>query len=254
MASSGVLGGKLALVTGAASGIGKSVCELFAKQGAVVIAAGLQDVHIVAANLHCTSNEVKHSAFPLDVTSNQQIENVMAEVLKQYKCPPTIAVNCAGIIKDNFLVKMNEKDFEDVINVNLKGTFLVTKHLTNQLIANNIKGASIINISSIVGKTGNIGQVNYAASKAGVVGLTKTSAMELARYNIRCNAVLPGFIKTEMTDWVPDQVKQKIVDKLVPLRRMGEPEDIAEACLFLASDKSRYMTGASLEVTGGLGM
>ncbi|XP_048345477.1 (3R)-3-hydroxyacyl-CoA dehydrogenase isoform X3 [Sphaerodactylus townsendi] len=168
-----------------------------------------------------------------------------------YSRPATICVNCAGITTDEFLLKQTEEAFDAVLRVNLKGTFLVTQAVAQALVASGAPGGSIINMGSIVGKVGNLGQVNYAASKAGVEALTKTAAKELARYGIRCNTVLPGFVRSPMTDKVP----QKVLDKfaaMVPLGRLGEPEDVADVCAFLASDESRYITGASVEVTGGL--
>jgi len=249
--SSGALAGKISLVTGAATGIGRAVCELFAKEGATVIGVGLQNISPVIENLPQNTN-LPHLALECDVSSEESIKQTFAEILKEYKQTPTIAVNSAGITKDSFLIKQSEKDFDDVINVNLKGTFFITKHLCGHLIKNKVSGGSIVNIASIVGKTGNIGQANYTASKAGVVGLTKTTALELARFNVRCNAVLPGFITTAMTDKVPQPVRDQVC-KMIPMQTFGQPQDIAEACLFLASDKSRYITGTTLEVAGGLG-
>ncbi|XP_066917130.1 3-oxoacyl-[acyl-carrier-protein] reductase FabG-like isoform X1 [Clytia hemisphaerica] len=271
--SSGALAGKISLVTGAATGIGRAVCELFAKEGATVIGVGLQNISPVIENLPKNTN-LPHLALECDVSSEESIKQTFAEILKEYNQTPTIAVNSAGITKDSFLIKQSEKDFDDVINVNLKGTFFITKHLCGYLIKNKVSGGSIVNIASIVGKvgciqfhvrvpcaggmsqwsekTGNIGQANYTASKAGVVGLTKTTALELARFNVRCNAVLPGFITTAMTDKVPQPVRDQVC-KMIPMQTFGQPQDIAEACLFLASDKSRYITGTTLEVAGGLG-
>lgn len=241
--------GRLALVTGAGSGIGKAVAELFAKEGAIVIGAG---INVDGAIKELPSyGEHMHMAHEMDVSCEASVKAMMEEVWNNYQRPPTIAVNCAGITRDGFLLKMSEKDFDDVINVNLKGTFFMTKHLCKLLIRNKVSDASIINIASIVGKTGNIGQANYTASKAGVVGLSKTIALEYASFGIRCNAVLPGFIDTAMTEKVPSKVKEQ-VKQMIPLKKFGEPLDIAQACLFLASDQSKYITGSSIEVTGGL--
>ncbi|XP_057293804.1 estradiol 17-beta-dehydrogenase 8-like isoform X2 [Hydractinia symbiolongicarpus] len=238
----GALAGRIALVTGAASGIGKSVCQLFAKEGATVIGAGLGDVSQTAKELPSMHGQ-EHLGIEMNVAVEADVGNMMKDIMKVYDRPPCIAVNCAGITRDAFILKLTEKDFDDVLDVNLKGTFFVTKHLCSLLIKNKISPASIINISSIVGKVGNIGQANYTSSKAGVVALTKTSAMEFARYGIRCNAVIPGFIETAMTEKVPQSV-QDGVKSMIPLGDFGQPE---------ASEQSRYITAAGLEVTGGLG-
>jgi len=163
-----------------------------------------------------------------------------------------ILVNNAGITKDSLLMKMTDEQFDDVINVNLKAVYIITQ-LFAKLAIDQQRPMSIVNISSIVGKTGNLGQTNYSASKAGIIGFTKSAAKELARYNIRVNAVLPGFIKTPMTAKIPEKVISKFVER-IPLGKMGDPEDIANAVNFLSSDLSSYMTGAQVEVTGGLDM
>ena len=191
----------------------------------------------------------KVAGFAVDVSSAAEVGSVWEKI-----GPAHILCNCAGITRDGWLTRMDEKAFDDVIGVNLKGTFLMTQGFSRQYISGKLEaGGSIINVSSMVGKTGNLGQANYAASKAGVIGFTKTAAKELARDNIRCNAVLPGFITTPMTAAVPDKVIEKIVGT-VPMGRMGEASDIAEASLFLASDRSGYMTGGVVEVGGGLWM
>ncbi|MBV94331.1 E3 ubiquitin-protein ligase RING1, partial [Eschrichtius robustus] len=166
--------------------------------------------------------------------------------------PPSVVVSCAGITRDEFLLHMSEDDWDRVIAVNLKGIFLVTQAAAQALVSSGCPG-SIINISSIVGKVGNVGQTNYAASKAGVVGLTQTAARELGRHGIRCNSVLPGFIKTPMTQKVPQKVLDKVTG-MIPMGHMGDPEDVADVVAFLASEDSGYITGASVEVTGGLFM
>ncbi|XP_004205486.2 estradiol 17-beta-dehydrogenase 8 isoform X1 [Hydra vulgaris] len=247
----GSLSGRLALITGAASGIGKAVCELFSKEGAIVIGVGLGDVSGVISSLKERFDE-KHLSLVVNVSQNKQVEDLVKEICKKYSRPPCIVVNCAGITRDALMVKMSEEEFDDVIDVNLKGTFLVTKHVAAELIKSKVRNASIINIASIVGKIGNIGQTNYAASKAGVISLTKSAALELSRYNIRCNAVLPGFIETNMTQKIPQNVKEK-VKAMIPLGYFGQADDIARTCLFLASEQSRYITAAAIEVSGGLG-
>ncbi|XP_058865209.1 estradiol 17-beta-dehydrogenase 8 isoform X4 [Acipenser ruthenus] len=172
---------------------------------------------------------------------------------RQYFRPPCVCVSSAGITLDEFLLKLEEEAFDRVLQVNLKGSFLLTQAVSRALVASGSSKGVIINVGSIVGKVGNLGQANYAASKAGVEGLTKSAAKELGRFGIRCNTVLPGFIATPMTAKVPERVLDKF-EGMVPLGRLGEPADVADVCSFLASDESRYITGASIEVTGGLFM
>lgn len=261
MASTAILAGRVAIVTGGGSGIGRATCELFAKNGAnvVVVDRGQSGVDGTLANisqalaLRADGTGQVHRSFVADVCDGNAVRSLVAEVTGAYKGPPTILVNSAGITRDQILLRMKEEEFDEVINVNLKGTFLMAQAVSQAMVQAKVAEGSIINIGSISGKTGNVGQANYSASKAGVVGLTKTLAKELSRFNIRCNTVLPGFIKTPMTDKMPEKVV-KMMMQFIPLGILGEPEQIAEACLFLASSRSSYMTGASLDVTGGLGM
>ncbi|XP_064407770.1 estradiol 17-beta-dehydrogenase 8 [Latimeria chalumnae] len=244
---------RLALVTGGGSGIGHAVCQKLAREGAAVAVVDVIEAaaHETMRTLPCDHPEQQHEAFCADISSSEGVKQLLEGVQMKYSRPACIVVNCAGIIMDEFLLKMEEEDFDRVLAVNLKGTFLITRGFSNALIASGAKKGSIINLGSIVGKVGNLGQANYAASKAGVEGLTKTAAKELARFGIRCNTVAPGFIATPMTDKVPKKVLEKI-EKVIPLGRLGDPEDVAEACAFLASDDSSYITGTSLEITGGL--
>ncbi|XP_071499198.1 estradiol 17-beta-dehydrogenase 8-like [Diadema antillarum] len=257
MATGQVLAGRVAIVTGGGSGIGRAVCQLFAKNGASVVAADLTQAATedTVASLDKTlkGHGQAHRAFAADVRCRDAVQSLVAEVTATYEKPPTVLVNSAGITKDQLLLKMTEENFDDVINVNLKGTFLMSQAVSQAMVKSKVSEGSIINISSIVAKVGNMGQTNYSASKAGVIGMTKTMAKELSRFNIRCNAILPGFIETPMTDKIPEKVLQMMV-QMIPLGFMGRPEDIAETCLFLASSQSSYITGASIEVTGGLGM
>merc|ERR1712080_469511 len=186
-----------------------------------------------------------------DVSSKDSVSDCFKQILDKYKRAPDIIVNSAGITKDGFMLRMKEEDFDQVIDVNLKGTFLVTQAAASLMKEQKLTG-SIVNIASIVGRTGNIGQANYTASKAGVIGFTKTAAKELGMFGIRVNVILPGFIKTPMTDVVPEKVKAGILAS-VPLGDFGDPEDIADVVAFLASSRSKYITGASLDVNGGLG-
>lgn len=186
----------------------------------------------------------------MDVSSPDSISRALAEILSKFNRPPSVVVNSAGITKDNFLLKMSENDFDAVIDVNLKGTFLVIQNFANAMVEHEIGNGSIINMSSIIGKIGNIGQTNYAASKAGVEAMTRCASKEFGKFQIRVNSILPGFIDTPMTEIVPQKVKDIMVQQC-PLRRFGKPEEVAEVIAFLASDKSSYINGASIEVTGG---
>lgn len=193
-----------------------------------------------------------HAAFQADVSEAGAVRHLLEQVQACFSRPPSVVVSCAGITRDEFLLHMSEDDWDKVLAVNLKGTFLVTQAAAQALVSSGYHG-SIINISSIVGKVGNLGQTNYAASKAGVVGLTQTAAKELARHGIRCNSVLPGFITTPMTQKVPQKVLDKVT-QIIPMGHLGDTEDVADVVAFLASEDSGYITGASVEVTGGLFM
>ncbi|XP_033831297.1 estradiol 17-beta-dehydrogenase 8 [Periophthalmus magnuspinnatus] len=253
MASSSRLISRLALVTGGGSGIGRAVCQRFASEGATVIVADLnQDAAVETVDaLQRGQKGLEHMAGQIDVSSKDSVKKLITRIQTCYFQPPSVCVNAAGITQDDFLLSLEEEHFDKVIQVNLKGTFLVTQAVAQALVACGAPKGSIINMGSIVGKVGNIGQANYSASKAGVEGLTRTAAKELSKFGIRCNCVLPGFITTPMTDKVPDKVINKLLT-LVPLGRMGEPAEVADVCAFLASDDSRYITGTSIEVTGGL--
>ncbi|KAJ6643241.1 (3R)-3-hydroxyacyl-CoA dehydrogenase [Pseudolycoriella hygida] len=241
------LSGKLAVITGAGSGIGRAACNILARDGATIVA-----IDRIGASAAATIKPLgdSHLSLEVDVSSSDNIRAALNDTLKKYKKPPSIVVNSAGITKDNFLLKMSEQDFDDVINVNLKGTFLVMQNFAQAMVAHNIGGGSIVNIASIVGKTGNMGQVNYASSKSGVESMTRVASKEFGKFNIRVNAILPGFIKSPMTDKVPDKVKEIYLQSCA-LKRFGQPEEIAEVISFLASDKSSFVNGASIEVTGG---
>uniref|UniRef100_UPI00398F2AAE (3R)-3-hydroxyacyl-CoA dehydrogenase isoform X1 n=1 Tax=Pristiophorus japonicus TaxID=55135 RepID=UPI00398F2AAE len=244
---------RLALVTGGGSGIGRAVCQRFAKEGAAVAVVDIDEGAATETLRTLHRDHQQHSVFVADVTSSESVRSLVSQIQSQFSRPPCVAVNCAGITMDSLLLKMQEEAFDRVLQVNLKGTFLVTQAVATALIASGAKKGSIINLASIVGKVGNLGQANYTASKAGVVALTKTSAKELARYGIRCNTILPGFIDTPMAAKVPQKVLDTVL-RLVPMGRLGDPSEVADVCVFLASDDSSYVTGASLEVTGGLFM
>ncbi|KAG6801960.1 estradiol 17-beta-dehydrogenase 8 [Apis mellifera caucasica] len=245
-----MVAGKIAFVTGAGSGIGRKVCHILAKQGASVIAT---DINLKNAEETIRSlNDSRHLALNVEVLNEQSIKEAFKNVINKYSTPPTIIVNSAGITSDQFILKLTNEDFDKVLNVNLKGTFFIIQTAVKEMINANVnKGGSIVNISSIIGKIGNMGQANYAASKAGVIALTKTASLEFGQFGIRVNTVLPGFIETPMTKTIPENIKQLFI-KRIPLHRMGKPEEVAEVISFLASSKSSYINGASIDVTGGL--
>lgn len=241
---------KIAFVTGAGSGIGRQICRVLAKQGAKVIAT---DRSLKSVEETCTSlNGPEHLALNVEVSNEQSIKDAFKHARNKYGSPPTIIINSAGITRDQFILNLTNEEYDEVIDVNLKGTFYTIKTGVKEMIDAGVnKGGSIVNISSITGKIGNIGQANYAASKAGVIALTQTAALEFGQFEVRVNAVLPGFIETPMVETVPDNVRRMLIKK-IPLRRMGKPEEVAEVVTFLASNKSSYVNGASIEVTGGM--
>eukprot|EP00123_Amoebidium_parasiticum_P006034 comp17094_c0_seq1/m.15850 comp17094_c0_seq1/g.15850 ORF comp17094_c0_seq1/g.15850 comp17094_c0_seq1/m.15850 type:complete len:253 (-) comp17094_c0_seq1:36-794(-) len=247
------LANRVAIVTGGSGGIGRAVCETFLKNGASVAVVDLKQGAIDPIVDLLTKNagpNQKVFGVSCDVASPKSVQEA-TDAIQSALGSAHVLVNAAGITKDEWSVRMTPEQFDAVINVNLKGSFLMSQAVVRQMLSAKVVNGSLINISSIVGKVGNLGQVNYAASKAGVIGMTKSMAKELAPNGIRCNAVLPGFIKTQMTAAVPDKVMAKVL-QLVPMGQMGEPSDIADACLFLASADSRYVTGTTLEVAGGL--
>ncbi|XP_039901129.1 estradiol 17-beta-dehydrogenase 8-like [Simochromis diagramma] len=263
MAAATRLISRLTLVTGGGSGIGRAVCQRLASEGASVVVADISEesANETLGGLQSDLRGQVHTAAVVDVSSKESIKKLVTSVQTRYFQPPSVCVNAAGITQDDFLLNMEEEQFDKVIQINLKGSFLITQAVAQALVACGAPKGSIITVGSIVGKVGNVGQANYAASKAGVEGLTRTAAKELSRFWDRCNCVLPGFITTPMTDKVPEKVISKI-ESLVPLGRMASrrlmgslcPPEVADVCAFLASDDSQYITGASIEVTGGLFM
>ena len=240
---------KVAIVTGASRGIGQAIAVEFAKHGAklIISATSLDNLKETEAAIQ----ELGGTA-PILTQANVSIGDEASEVVKKAldsHGKVDILVNNAGATRDNLLALMPEKDWDEVLSTNLKSVFLFTKACTRPMIRQ--KCGVIINIASIVGITGNAGQANYAASKAGMIGFTKSAAKELAKRNIRVNAIAPGFIKTRMTDKLPAEVQQKMQEQIA-LGRLGEPKEIADVAVFLASDASRYMTGQVLVVDGGL--
>ncbi|EYC32215.1 hypothetical protein Y032_0003g1462 [Ancylostoma ceylanicum] len=246
-----LLAGKMAVVTGGGSGIGRAICQRLSNHGAKLVVADMnKNAAMDTVNILGASNQ--HSAFCCDVSKSDDVAKLYEFALEQNKSPPGIVVNCAGITRDSTLLKMSEKNFDDVVAVNLKGVHLVTQVFARSAVSN-ISPLSVVNVSSIVGKVGNFGQCNYAATKAAVVAFGKSAAKELALKGVRVNTVMPGFIRTAMTAAMPEKVLTNICAQ-IPMGRMGEPDEIADAVLFLASDMSSYMTGATIEVTGGLHM
>lgn len=246
-----LLEGKTALVTGGARGIGKAIALRFAAEGANVAFSDLNyDDHARALELEITSLGVKAKGYASDASSFEGSETLINEVMNDFGSIDVL-VNNAGITRDNLLMRMTEADWDLVIKVNLKSIFNMTKAVQRVMLKQ--RSGSIINMSSVVGLSGNAGQSNYSASKAGLIGFTKSIAQELGSRSIRCNAIAPGFIETDMTAKLPEDVRKEWING-IPLRRGGKPEDIADVALFLASPLSSYVTGQVISVCGGMHM
>lgn len=246
-----MLTGKVAIVTGGSRGIGREIALTLAGYGATVAVnycGSKEKAEAVVNEIIEKGGTAK--AYQGDVSDFEKAKELITEVSKEFG-RIDILVNNAGITRDNLLMKMSEEEFDQVINTNLKGTFNCLKHVTRIMLKQ--RSGRIINMSSIVGVIGNAGQVNYSASKAGVIGMTKSMAREVASRGITVNAIAPGFIQTEMTDVLSDEVKEKLLTK-IPLGRMGNVADIAETVAFLASDKASYITGQVIQVDGGMGI
>lgn len=245
------LTGKCAVVTGASRGIGRAIALQLASEGAKVVvnySGSEQKAQEVVEEIKANGGEA--IAVQANVADADSVQNLMKSALDTYGSID-ILVNNAGITRDNLLMRMKDDEWDDVINTNLKGVFLCTKAVTRQMMKQ--RAGRIINISSIVGVAGNAGQANYVAAKAGVIGLTKTTAQELASRNILVNAIAPGFITTEMTEGLPEDLKEGML-KQIPLAKLGHPEDIAKAVVFFASDSANYITGQTLQIDGGMVM
>jgi len=241
---------KVALITGGARGIGQAIAMTFAREGADIVVA---DVNLEIAQKTALEIEGlgrKALALEMDVTKYELVEEGINKILDKMG-KVDILVNNAGITKDNLVLRMSQAEWDAVINVNLKGTFNCIKAVSRPMVKQ--RSGRIISIASIIGLMGNPGQANYAASKAGIIALTKTIAKELASRNINANAVAPGFIQTEMTAKLPEDIKKKMLEA-IPLAKLGTPQDVANVCLFLASDESSYITGQTITIDGGMVM
>lgn len=246
----GLFDEKVVVVTGAARGIGRTIAEAFAREGADLAVCDLKEEWLSDTAEAIRGLGRKALCVAVDVSDASAVSDAIAAVIEEYG-RVDVLVNNAGITRDKLLPRMSEEDWDAVISVNLKGTFLFTKAVARPMMKQ--RGGAIVNIASIIGLIGNPGQCNYSASKAGVIALTKTSAKELAARNIRVNAVAPGFIQTKMTEVLPEDVQQKMLDA-IPLKRFGAPEEVAGVVLFLAGEGASYTTGQVLAVSGGMVM
>lgn len=244
-----LLEGKTAIITGASRGIGRGIAQVFAKHGANVAFTYSSSAE-AAKKLEdeLSAMGVKAKGYQSNAADFNESQKLIDDVLVAFGAID-ILINNAGITKDNLLMRISEEDFDKVIEVNLKSVFNMTKAVQKTMLKQ--RHGSIINMSSVVGVKGNAGQTNYAASKAGVIGFTKSVALELGSRNIRCNAIAPGFIQTEMTEKLGEDIVKGWTEN-IPLKRGGTPEDVANACVFLASDMSAYVTGQTLNVDGGM--
>jgi 3-oxoacyl-[acyl-carrier protein] reductase len=244
-----LLEGKTALITGASRGIGKAIALRFAREGSDIAITNIVDDEEFKTTLkEITALGVKAKGYVSNAASYEDSQHVINDVVKDFT-RIDILINNAGITRDALLMRMTEDQWDSVIAVNLKSVFNLTKSVLMTMIKQ--KNGSIVNMSSVVGVSGNAGQSNYSASKAGIIGFTKSIAKEVGSRNIRCNAIAPGFILTEMTEKLPEDVKREWAEK-IPLKRGGTPEDVANTALYLASDLSSYVTGQTIHVCGGM--
>jgi len=239
---------KIAIITGAARGIGFSIAERISEQGAISVIIDLDQEAVDTAVQLIDDSGNRAVGFAADVTNSDQIAAIIKEIHNKFG-KIDILINNAGITKDGLLMKMRESDWDAVINVNLKGTFICTQKVSRYMLKN--RSGVILNIASVIGLMGNAGQANYAASKGGIIAFTKSSAKEFASRNIRVNAIAPGFIQTEMTDKLPQEIIENYL-AAIPLNRMGTVRDVANLCIFLASEEAGYITGQTIQVDGGL--
>lgn len=242
--------GKIALVTGASRGIGHAIALQLAKQGAYVLGTATTQAGADAISEYLEKEKISGKGLVLDVTNNEQVDSLIASLTEKEQSP-SILVNNAGITADNLLLRMDDEEWYKVIETNLNAVYRMTKACLKPMFRE--RYGRIINISSVVGFSGNPGQVNYTASKAGIVGFSKSLAQEIGSRGITVNVVAPGFIDTEMTAALPDKVKEEML-KRIPMRKLGKTEDVANAVVFLASDDARYITGETIHVNGGMYM
>jgi len=249
-----LLKGKKALITGGTAGIGKAIACLYVEQGADVVIFGTNkeraDLAVKEIEACRANPEQKVASYLVNVSQSKEVDATVEQLLKSWG-QIDILVNNAGITRDNLLVRMSEEDWDLVVDVNLKSVYNLCRAFARPMMK--ARAGTIINITSVIGLTGNAGQVNYAASKSGMIGFTKSLAKELASRNVRANCVAPGYIETQMTEGLSDQIKESILTK-IPLSRIGKPRDIANAALYLASDLASYVTGQVITVDGGMVM
>ena len=244
------LASQVAIVTGGARGIGREIALALAREGADVALFDVNPDQLAATAAELAALGRRAEGIIVDVTDGKQVDEGVAKVLDKLG-RIDILINNAGITKDGLLIRMDDAQWDRVLNINLKGTFLCTRAVAKHMLK--ARRGRIVSIASIVGLIGNPGQANYAASKAGIIGLTKAVAKELASRGVTVNAIAPGFIKTEMTEALPEQAKQRLTEA-IPMGTLGEPRDVAQAALFLVSEAARYITGHVLVVDGGLAM
>ncbi|HEY8891653.1 MAG TPA: 3-oxoacyl-[acyl-carrier-protein] reductase [Clostridium sp.] len=246
-----MLKGKTAVVTGASRGIGRAIALKLAKLGVnIVVNYRKSQDAVVEVVKEIEALGVKALAVQADISSYDDVGNMMKKCMEEFGSID-ILVNNAGITKDGLLMRMKEEDFDSVININLKGAFNCTKHVSSIMLKQ--RCGRVINISSVTGITGNAGQVNYSSAKAGIIGMTKSVAREFASRGVTCNAVAPGYIQTDMTNALPEKVKESIMNT-IPLKRLGTAEDVANVVAFLASEEAAYITGQVINVDGGMVM
>jgi len=237
------LKGKVVLVTGGTRGIGRAIAEGFKSLGSIVYITGTNEERTKTVAEEMGVNGVK-----MDVTDREEVKRVVSEIIEKEE-RIDVLINNAGITRDTLFLRMKEEDWDAVIDTNLNGVYNVTRAVVPYMVKR--RSGNIINISSVIGFTGNVGQVNYASTKSALVGFTKSLAKELGGRGIRVNCIAPGYITTDMTEKIPEKIKQEIL-KSIPLKREGKPEEVADVCIFLASDMASYITGTVIHVNGGL--